>query len=108
VEKSPRGFPAKFGSCRAYPAQDKAGLSQFSSAGAATPWTFCQPIPVVFLFMVAIGFNFQFSAMVGGAASKFRKSQIRKCANLNILLNLLTFHKYGALRIWNLRTLSLL
>jgi hypothetical protein len=102
VETSPQGFPAKFGSCRAHPAQDKAGLSQLSSAGAATPWTFCQPIPVVFLFMVGfLGFNFPFLAKVGGAVNKFSKSQIRKFSDLNNLLNLWTFRKSGALRIFD-------
>ncbi len=86
VEKSPRGFPAKFGSCRAHPAQDKAGLRQLSSAGAATPWTFCQPIPVVFRFMVC-GFNFPIFGKGEQSANKFRKSQIRKFSGLKALTN---------------------
>jgi hypothetical protein len=98
VEKSPRGFSAKFGPCRAHPAQDKAGLSQLSSAGAATPWTFFQPIPVVFRFRVC-GFNFPFFGKGEQSANKFRKSQIRKFSGLNSLLDLRNISNSGALRI---------
>ncbi len=82
-------------------------VSPLSTISGIEPGVFLTENLNIYLFLLLFS-QILLWAKLGGLQIKIRKSQIRKCADLYNLLHLRTNHKRGTLRIYDLRTQSIL